>query len=119
MYIANSAALRDTEFLKQLDTYPQREVIAKVITLDMDERPIAEITGKITQGNITVDGTSSCRRTCNLTLITTDSNVNELDWQIHTKYVLSIGIRNFVNKIKYPEWIWFPLGTYVATAINL
>lgn len=47
MYVANELALRDKEFLKQLDTYPQREVIAKVITLDIDENPIAEITGKI------------------------------------------------------------------------
>lgn len=80
MYIVNSAALRDTAFLKQLDTYPQREVIARIVTLDIDENPVADITGKITTGNITVDGTSACRRTCNLTLITTDSNVNELDW---------------------------------------
>ena len=118
MYITNELVLRDRDFLKQLDTYPQREVIAKVITLDIDENPIAEITGKIQTGNITVDGTSSCRRTCNLTLITTDSNVNELDWQIRTKYVLSLGIKNFIND-KYPEWIWFPLGTYVTTSISI
>jgi hypothetical protein len=35
-----------------------------------------EITGKITSGSISVDGNSSVRRTCNLTLVANDVEVN-------------------------------------------
>lgn len=51
-------------------------------------------------------------------MFTLDSNVNELDWQIHTKYIVAIGKKNFVND-KYPEWIWFPMGMYIATDISM
>lgn len=118
MYIINSDALRDENFLKQMDTYPQRETVAKIITLDWNENPIREISGKISNGTLNVDGSSSCRRTCSLTLITTDKNVNEVDWQIKTKYYLTIGMRNFVND-KYPKWIWFPLGMFIVTSCSL
>lgn len=118
MFIVNTAALQDAEFLKALDTYPHRETMAKIITLDWDENPIMEISGKITTGSVNVDGSSACRRTCSLTFITTDDNVNKVDWQIKTKYYLAVGMKNFVND-KYPEWIWFPLGMFITTSCSL
>ena len=118
MYIINSDALRDADFLKKMDEHPQREIIAKIITLDWNEKPIREISGRVASGNISVNGSSACRRTCSLSLITTDPNVNEIDWQIRTKYYLTIGMKNFISD-KYPEWIWFPLGLYIVTSVSL
>lgn len=46
--------LLDKDFLKQLDEQRTREIYAKVIALDFDENPIEEITGRITQGSISV-----------------------------------------------------------------
>lgn len=92
--------------------------MARIITLDFDENPIHEITGNIVSGNINLDGSSACRRTCNLSLITMDKNVNELDWQLKTKYQLSIALHNFVND-KYPEWIWFPMGIFILTDLSI
>ena len=43
----------------------------------MDEYPVEEITGKITGGSINIDGSSSVRRTCSLTLVADDVKVND------------------------------------------
>jgi len=80
LFDPNPQPLRDKDFLKQLDEYPIHETLAKIIVLDFNEHPIADITGNIEGGNISIDGSSACRRTCSLTMFTLDSNVNELDW---------------------------------------
>ena len=70
----------DRNFLKQLDNFTQREVYAKIISLDWNENAIAEITGNIVSGNISVDGSSATRRTCSLTVISDNKNaqLNEI-----------------------------------------
>ena len=59
----------DSEFLKQLAAERERVIYAKVVALDLDENPIEEIQGRVTQGSVPVDGNSSVRRTCSLTLV--------------------------------------------------
>jgi hypothetical protein len=61
--------LLDPVFLKQLDKDNEKEVYAKIISLTQDEQPLESIEGKVTKGTINVDGSSSVKRTCNLTLI--------------------------------------------------
>ena len=63
--------MEDKEFLRKLDEWNEREVYVKLVSLDNLDRPIAEITGNTTQGNISIDGSSTVRRTCNITLTTT------------------------------------------------
>lgn len=109
--------LLDKDFLKKVDNYYQREVYAKVISLDFNENSIAEITGNVTQGTINVNGDSAVRRTCNLTLVTSSIQVNEVDWSLHTKFKLLIGLKNFVDD-KYDDILWFKQGTYVITSFN-
>lgn len=109
--------LQDKEFLKKLDSWPQREVYAKVISLSYAENPVAEITGNVTQGSINLDGSSAVRRTCSLTLVTTSVNVNEMDWALKTKFRLEIGLKNFFDK-RYPEIIWFKQGVYILTSFS-
>jgi hypothetical protein len=62
--------LLDKNFLKQLDAENQKEVYAKIISLNIHEEPIESIEGKITGGSINIDGSSSVRRSCNLTMVT-------------------------------------------------
>ena len=109
--------LLDKEFLKKVDSYYQREVYAKVVSLDFDENPIAEIQGNVTQGTINVNGDSAVRRTCNLTLVTSSVNVNEIDWSLRTKFRLFIGLKNFIDP-KYDDILWFKQGTFVITSFS-
>lgn len=109
--------LLDKAFLKQLDEWPQREVHVKLISLDFNENPRAEIQGYATGGSISVDGSSAVRRTCNITLITENQQINEFDWVLESKFKISIGLTNFLNK-QYDNIIWFPQGTYVITSFG-
>ena len=82
----------DIEFLKRLDADREREVYAKIIALTFDEDPTEEITGKVTQGSINIDGNSAVRRSCSVTLIAKDVNINEFYWGLNTKFRLFIGL---------------------------
>ena len=68
--------LLDTEFLQKLYEQNNKEVFARIIALTFDEQSVEEIQGQITQGSINVDGTSAVRRTCSLSLIAKDININ-------------------------------------------
>jgi len=85
--------------------------------LNFDEDPIAEITGNITGGNINVDGSSSVRRSCSLTLVTNDVRINEIDWTLRTKFQALIGVKNDIDD-RYDDIIWFPQGTFVITSFS-
>lgn len=112
-----SNVLLDKDFLKELDKWREREVYVKIISLDFAENPRSEIQGYATGGSINVDGSSAVRRTCNLTMITKNAQINELDWALETKFKLQIGLRNFIDP-KYEDIIWFPQGTYILTSFN-
>ena len=112
-----SNALIDKTFLRELDLYRHRKVYVRLVSLNFDEDPVAEITGNVTGGSINVDGSSSMRRTCNLTLVTNVVRINDLDWSLRTKFRCYIGLENTVNS-KYEDIIWFPQGTFVITSYN-
>ena len=69
--------LKDKSFLKALDEQHLKTVYAKIIILNyQDEMPISEIQGRITNGSISINGSSSLRRTCNLTFLAEDNEDN-------------------------------------------
>ena len=68
--------------------------------------PIELIEGKVTSGSINIDGASAIRRTCSLSLIAKDLNINDIYWGIQNKFKLEVGIKNFIDSY-YPEIIWF------------
>ena len=115
--MSNNNPLLDNDFLNQLNEYSEREVYVKIIALDMDENPMDEISGHVTQGSISLDGTSAIRRTCSLTMVAEDVNVNEYYWGLHTKVKISLGMKNFVND-EYSDIIWFPQGVFVLTTFT-
>lgn len=136
--------LNDKEFIKKLDIHHQRELYAKIISLTMDELPVEEISGQVSQGTISIDGTSAVRRTCSLTMVADRVNINEYYWSFTTKFKLFIGLKipqdlkqeyenhetytidersgrpvlNGEVTLKYEEYpdiVWFPQGTYLIT----
>lgn len=109
--------LRDKEFLKKLDYQKQREVFASVVALNYKEEVIEEISGRVSTGSVSIDGKSSVRRTCNLTLVAEELNIHEYYWGLKTKFRLAIGVKNEVDS-KYPDICWFQLGTYVISSFN-
>lgn len=110
--------LLNKDFLKQLDEQSTREIYAKVIALDFDENPIEEITGRITQGSISVNGTSAVRRTCSMTMVASELNIHNYYWGLNTKFELKVGVKNTIDTINYPEIIWFPEGHYVISTFS-
>ena len=110
--------LMDKDFLLQLDRTKEKEVYARVIVLDFSERPLEQIEGRVTQGSINVDGTSAVRRTCSLSLIAEQLDINNFYWGLNNKFKLEVGLKNGISTL-YPDIIWFPQGLYVFTSLNI
>ena len=109
--------LQDSSFLKFFDSQRIKEQYVKIIILTYDEKPIKAIEGRVTGGNLNLDGNSSVRRTCNLSLVADDTendltNINNL-FSINKKASIEIGFLNNTNYYTNYEYIWFPLGVYV------
>lgn len=109
--------LQDKEFLYNLNQDRHKEIYAKIISLSFDEKPLEQIEGRVSSGSINIDGTSTVRRTCNLTLIAKDVNITDFYWGVSNKFTLEIGLKNNINK-DYPNVIWFKQGIYVITSFN-
>lgn len=114
--------LYDSEFLRALDEYREKTTYARVIALDIDENPIEQVEGRITQGSVNVDGNSAVRRTCSLTMVSQDININDYYWGLNTKFKLEIGVQNNVSREDfyptYPDIIWFKMGTFIITQLS-
>jgi hypothetical protein len=108
----------DKEFLLALDQEHIKEKYARITALTKDELPLQAIEGRVTGGSLSVDGASAIRRTCNLTLVAEDVNLNNFYWGLSNKFKLEIGLKNN-NKSKYNEdIIWFKQGIFVITSFN-
>ena len=111
------AFMLDKEFLRKLDASLRREVYARITSLTFDEQPIECIEGRITGGSVNIDGASSVRRTCSLSLVTEKLNINDYIWGIRTKFHLEVGLKNEIDD-NYPDICWFNLGYYVTTSFT-
>lgn len=134
--------LKDKAFLDKLDTLPVKEQYVRITVLSWDEKPIQEIQGRVVNaGALTLDGTSTVRRTCTLTMFAEEqeNDLTQVDqlFSVNKKVKLELGIKNTVpsytqtyvirdekNQAKaesktidylamYGEMVWFPLGIYV------
>ena len=106
-------------FLKQLDEMRQKIVYARITALDYNDLPKEDFEGRITDGSITVDGKSSLRRVCSMSLIATkeDQVITDIYWAYNTKFKVEIGVQNLIDA-SYPDIIWFPQGVYVVTSFS-
>ena len=90
-----------------------QQKFVKLIALNFQEEPIEVIEGMATSGSINLDGKSSVRRTCSLSLITNQLDINSYYWGFKNKFKLEIGLKDFNEEI-----YWFPQGTYIITSFN-
>lgn len=107
----------DQDFLNDLFSAHERELYAKIVALNLDEEPIEEIQGRVTSGSAPVDGNSIVRRTCSLSIVASELDINDYIWGLKTKIKLFIGLKNKINS-KYPDIIWFKMGTYILTSFS-
>lgn len=111
--------LKDASFLKLLDQTINKFYWVKIEVLDLDERPIQSIEGRIMPGStISIDGDSAVRRTCSLTFVA-DEEENDLEnldnlLSINKKIKVYTGIKNDIDN-RYDDIIWFKQGIFVIT----
>lgn len=115
--------LRDKNFLKTIDRISLKEEFAKITILNWQERPIEDIQGKVSSGTLNINGNSSLRRTCNLTILIDENNSNitsvKNSLSINKKIKLDIGIKNNTSQYSEYDIIWFPLGTYIISSVSI
>ena len=122
--IVNYPYIEDIDFLDEIEQNNVQELYAKITLLDWKENPIKEIQGIVTGGNLNLDGQSSLRRTCNLSVFVDENsysgitNVDNLI-SINKKMFLEIGYKNFTNEYKDYDIIWLPLGVFVIINPNI
>lgn len=112
-----SNPLLDKDFLLKLDQQKEKENFARIISLDFDENPLEQIEGRVTGGSVNIDGTSAVRRSCSLSMVAENLDINNFYWGVKNKFKLEIGLSNKIDS-NYPDIIWFPLGTYVITSFS-
>ena len=112
----NMDYLNDIDFLVDLVLDRNSKRYTRIVVLDKNEFPIESIEGRISTGSISVSGSSSVRRTCNLTFVAEekDNNLTNVDnlLSINKKIKVEIGVENHIND-KYDEIIWFKQGIFV------
>ena len=119
----NYPYLKDTVFLKEFDKIKLKEKLLKIIALDKHENPIKQLTGKVINGSISVNGDSAMRRTGNLTFAINENqtdimNIDNL-LSINKRVAIEIGFKNTTKHyLKYPI-LWFPQGVFIISAPSI
>lgn len=117
--------LKDKPFLKQLDKSIIKERFVKIKLLNWQETEIQEITTIVTDGSFNLDGSSSVRRTANLTVLI--QNNDEIAKEtlnlitIDKKVKIEVGLKNLLDidsNYKDVDIFWFPMGTYVVCGLS-
>lgn len=113
--------LLDHDFLVRLDEVRERDIMAKIILLDLNEMPVEDFSGKVTGGSISLDGTSAIRRTCSLNIVAELDEATSYMWALNSKFKLEIGMKNVLKNEypQYPDIIWFPQGIYFISSFNI
>lgn len=120
--------LKDTNFLNYIDKYNYKELFFKITVLTFKtEEYVDEITGRVINGSINVDGGSSLRRSGNLTLLVNNIYQDYYDIDniisVNKKIQVELGYAN-VWKDDFPlyadeDYIWYPQGIYLITALTI
>ena len=115
--------LRDTAFLKEFDKIKLKQQFVKLIVLTFDQKPIQQIQGKATGGSLSLDGSSSMRRTGNISLVADPYQSDLTDTKhllsINKKIDLLVGFTNTTDEYQEFPILWFPQGIYVIVAPNI
>lgn len=104
------------EILLAIDEMPIKEKYVKLELLNWQEEPIREIQGTLTGGNISINGDSTVRRTCNFSFVVIEDDTIENFIQLNSKFRLFIGLKNRLPQPLHDQVediIWFKEGTFV------
>lgn len=106
--------------LNQLNNLHVRQLRVKIILLNFQEEKIREITGICSQGNININGSSSLRRTLNLTMtaLLEENNLENLDnlISLNKKIRVEIGIK---MQDEEESWEWYPQGIFIISQASI
>ena len=116
--------LSDSAFLKKVDLMRVKEQYVKITLLHfITEDPIQEIQGRISAGNINVNGDSAIRRTGSLTFVAdlAENDITNMDNLItaNKKVEIEIGFKNTTKEYTNYSILWFPLGIFVITDVSI
>lgn len=111
--------LQDLDFLFKIAELPIKEQYIRIVALDWEERPLAEIQGSATGGNISLDGKAAMRRTCSLSMHVSHESYSKITevysmFSINRKVFIELGIINTTDQYQDYPTIWFPMGTFVV-----
>ena len=110
--------LNDKDFLKFLTGINIKDQLVKIKILDWNEKPIAQISSKVSSGNFNIDGKSSLRRTGSLSILAQEINVENY-LSLNRKVSIFIGYYNNTKRYQEYDILWFPLGIYVITGLSI
>ena len=114
--------LQDTTFLFQLAKEKVIELYTKITVLNHAEQPIQDVTGRIINGSLNVDGKSAVRRTGNLTVHIEDEAMSYMAvnglFSINKKLKIEVGVLNQTDKYSNYPIIWFPQGVYALISVS-
>ena len=106
-----------------MDNIKIRDQFIKIIILNWAEQPIEEIQGRATGGSINLNGNSSIRRTANINILIDSDNADitnvKNSLSISKKVKLEIGLKNYSNQYTDYPIIWYPLGVYVISNVQI
>lgn len=111
--------LNDKDFLKEICSKMNRSVSVKITSYTKNNEPIEAIEGRVTQGSINIDGSSSTRRSCSLTILTDNLDIHDFYWSLTTRFSVEIGIVNTTNKYTNNQIIWFPMGYFIISSFSI
>ena len=106
-----------------MDSIKIRDQFIKIIILNWAEQSIEEIQGRATGGSINLNGNSSIRRTANINILIDSDNADitnvKNSLSISKKVKLEIGLKNYSNQYTDYPIIWYPLGVYVISSVQI
>ena len=119
---ANSQRQR-RNFLATIDNFLNQKQYVRITLLNWTEEPIKEIQGELSSGTISKDGSSSVRRTCQLSAAISrgeyDVEDADMDFAINKKIFIEIGIKNYSDQyLDYPI-LWFPQGVFFISSFAI
>lgn len=114
--------LRNKDFLMNFFRAPVQEKLIKITVLNFQEKPLKSIEGHVQSGSISINGSSSVRRTANLTVLIEEDaedliNVEGL-FSLNKKVKIEIGLKNHSERYKEHSILWFPQGIYVISSVS-
>jgi hypothetical protein len=114
--------LNNPQFLFQLAKEQVVELHAKLTVLDFQERPIQDVTGRIVNGSLNIDGQSAVRRTGNLTVFVEHDTLSYMEigglFSLNKKIKIELGVANTTDSYTNYPVIWFPQGIFAIVNLS-